>query len=443
MGEQINFLFLFLWFFAVCFIFLCVIQLIVMNSKYVRCVKDYLMSLQNSGAIAKTCEYITMASLQQYKAFTPSKADKQVYGKVDVIYPLMLKNQDTLHTADATVSSIEGQVSGVFKTQVIKYIENRYRTWIVENISPYWRIFYSYTSPTGRNHYRNGYYWSIADIVPYVSKIYEKELEPVKKVASSESDLSAYDIHITVHHADEQSQQVNTVILKKPIAQNIKSDLVVIATPEENGVKHIFNRAYKLLPTIHVPGINTMRSYILEDRCHSRCCCCGRRVQMGHTLKVYIDADYDVNYSKLSCKDAEHMFAFCDECISDWVGVLIKLYHNENTPAYMQNNYWTSGCGIICAGWIANKYGICKEWIKNERGKLTASKKQAIKERDHNACTVCGNTDNLVVDHIFPVAKGGFSEPENLRTLCAGCNSGKRDTFSANIIYNSANQMDG
>lgn len=40
-------------------------------------------------------------------------------------------------------------------------------------------------------------------------------------------------------------------------------------------------------------------------------------------------------------------------------------------------------------------------------------------------CMHCGSTENLVIDHVIPVAKGGKSELENLQLLCAVCNSAK------------------
>ena len=37
-------------------------------------------------------------------------------------------------------------------------------------------------------------------------------------------------------------------------------------------------------------------------------------------------------------------------------------------------------------------------------------------------CLHCGVTENLVIDHIVPIAKGGLSEFENLQLLCTTCN---------------------
>src|SRR5437763_6397359 len=40
-----------------------------------------------------------------------------------------------------------------------------------------------------------------------------------------------------------------------------------------------------------------------------------------------------------------------------------------------------------------------------------------------NACELCGNEDNLVIDHIIPLSRGGSNDLDNLRTLCNSCNA--------------------
>jgi len=65
-----------------------------------------------------------------------------------------------------------------------------------------------------------------------------------------------------------------------------------------------------------------------------------------------------------------------------------------------------------------------------ERKKMTNSLRYDVLHRDGFKCALCGKTqedDKLVVDHIFPISKGGKTELDNLRTLCFSCNSGKRD----------------
>ena len=53
--------------------------------------------------------------------------------------------------------------------------------------------------------------------------------------------------------------------------------------------------------------------------------------------------------------------------------------------------------------------------------------RQRIFERDEYKCQDCGAVDNLSIDHITPVSKGGATEDENLEVLCIPCNSRKRD----------------
>lgn len=50
-------------------------------------------------------------------------------------------------------------------------------------------------------------------------------------------------------------------------------------------------------------------------------------------------------------------------------------------------------------------------------------------ERDGGRCQECGSTQNLVFDHIIPVALGGASTASNVQILCASCNAAKSATI--------------
>lgn len=42
-----------------------------------------------------------------------------------------------------------------------------------------------------------------------------------------------------------------------------------------------------------------------------------------------------------------------------------------------------------------------------------------------NACTYCSSAENLTIDHIVPLSRGGEHTIENLTTACWTCNCSK------------------
>lgn len=65
-----------------------------------------------------------------------------------------------------------------------------------------------------------------------------------------------------------------------------------------------------------------------------------------------------------------------------------------------------------------------------ERAKLTPILRFRVLKRDGHKCRSCGAGPEhgavLHIDHITPISRGGVTVYENLQTLCAACNFGKR-----------------
>ncbi len=64
------------------------------------------------------------------------------------------------------------------------------------------------------------------------------------------------------------------------------------------------------------------------------------------------------------------------------------------------------------------------------RKALSEKIKQAVHERADGFCEYCQSRDDLatrrfVIEHIYPVAKGGTNDLENLALSCPGCNGYK------------------
>lgn len=86
---------------------------------------------------------------------------------------------------------------------------------------------------------------------------------------------------------------------------------------------------------------------------------------------------------------------------------IIAKLNQKRGNYYLNNDIWQAICRV-------------------ERGKVTNKMRFAIYERDHYRCRKCGRrTNDLEIDHIFPIAKGGKSTFDNLQTLCHRCNCKK------------------
>lgn len=67
-----------------------------------------------------------------------------------------------------------------------------------------------------------------------------------------------------------------------------------------------------------------------------------------------------------------------------------------------------------------------------ERGRVSNRMRFSIYRRDGYKCCICGkhgSAEELEIDHIKPIAKGGKSTYDNLQTLCKKCNQQKGDTY--------------
>lgn len=83
---------------------------------------------------------------------------------------------------------------------------------------------------------------------------------------------------------------------------------------------------------------------------------------------------------------------------------------------------------------LLTKYGLEFETIdennltiKQQRKRLTAAAKEKIFIRDKYECQYCGSKEDLEIDHIVPLSKGGNNEDYNLITACHKCNKLKND----------------
>ena len=65
------------------------------------------------------------------------------------------------------------------------------------------------------------------------------------------------------------------------------------------------------------------------------------------------------------------------------------------------------------------------------------AQKQRLLSESNSRCNTCGlplSIKAVRVDHVLPLAEGGFNEANNLQALCEECNQGKSDYFEDSAI---------
>ncbi|MBQ7779777.1 MAG: HNH endonuclease [Clostridia bacterium] len=116
---------------------------------------------------------------------------------------------------------------------------------------------------------------------------------------------------------------------------------------------------------------------------------------------------------------------------------LILVIHIKYVSPMGRNSYYNRYTydinGISACLEEIKKESSIEQEKKRQRSMMNDSLRYDIMKRDGFKCVLCGATQNdgakLHVDHIFPIAKGGKTEPRNLRTLCDRCNLGKKDKY--------------
>ena len=122
----------------------------------------------------------------------------------------------------------------------------------------------------------------------------------------------------------------------------------------------------------------------------------------------YPRTEYWINvYLRLTNMNGNHISSKRGTFNGNEIRSLIGRINNKRNGFYLDEEIWKSICRV-------------------ERGKVTNKMRFAIYARDGQRCRKCGRrTDDLEIDHIIPIAKGGKSTYDNLQTLCRACNKKK------------------
>jgi len=105
-----------------------------------------------------------------------------------------------------------------------------------------------------------------------------------------------------------------------------------------------------------------------------------------------------------------------------------KKYYQENKGRYREwHKKWKEENRDLARAIDSNKRDRRRALMK-KNGTFRVTNKDAKKLYQKN-CVFCGENENIEIDHVIPIAKGGVHGISNLQPLCHSCNSKKSDMF--------------
>lgn len=87
---------------------------------------------------------------------------------------------------------------------------------------------------------------------------------------------------------------------------------------------------------------------------------------------------------------------------------------NDNTAAFID-------------GWDNINPNTSYHAIRKQWNSLRKTLSPIVMSKHGAKCSYCDSIDDLTIDHITPIAKGGKNEIDNLQVLCRSCNCQKGD----------------
>ena len=100
-------------------------------------------------------------------------------------------------------------------------------------------------------------------------------------------------------------------------------------------------------------------------------------------------------------------------------------FTRENRELLKLISGWGDGrCGHI-AEVMCRELGIQDATKVKSGPKVTQTQKKWLYDNQGSMCLSCGSPDDITVDHVEPVSKGGAHDVSNMQILCRSCNSRK------------------
>lgn len=85
------------------------------------------------------------------------------------------------------------------------------------------------------------------------------------------------------------------------------------------------------------------------------------------------------------------------------------------------------GAALMAVGWMAQEQDglVLRFFTSVSATRKSLGRKVRQKVLECAACKACGSTNDLEIDHVVPIARGGGDDLDNLQALCGTCNAAK------------------
>ncbi len=110
--------------------------------------------------------------------------------------------------------------------------------------------------------------------------------------------------------------------------------------------------------------------------------------------------------------------AKCKSCVAAYY----REYYKGNKQKHLQRTN----------GWRENNKDAVRAIKRNRQarerkgiGRVTLAEWEGVLSRFNGRCAKCGSDENIEMDHVIPLARGGTHSPDNIQPLCALCNRRK------------------
>lgn len=113
---------------------------------------------------------------------------------------------------------------------------------------------------------------------------------------------------------------------------------------------------------------------------------------------------------KFHLRDEVHLLAIIQECVE------LELFDRQ---------MWESERIVFSHDLLENNRSQFNRKIREAQVHEYIRHREYVYSRDGYQCIYCGARENLSLDHIIPLTRGGGNEPGNLATACGSCNSSK------------------